>query len=146
MKVGVQLPEVEWVARWPRLRETARTAEEIGLDSIWVGDHLLYRGDGLPARAPWESWTTLAAIAAVTSRVEIGPLVAATSFHNPAMLAKQAATLDEVSRILKISDGVMRHLATRRPTRYTGTGEKRDAVEAAAPAVLPEEEEQSDGG
>jgi alkanesulfonate monooxygenase SsuD/methylene tetrahydromethanopterin reductase-like flavin-dependent oxidoreductase (luciferase family) len=97
LKVGVQLPEVEWVARWPQLREMARAAEEVGLDSIWVGDHLLYRGDGLPARAPWESWTTLAAIAAVTDRVQLGPLVAATSFHNPALLAKQAATLDEIS-------------------------------------------------
>jgi len=97
MKVGVQLPEVEWVARWPQLREMALTAEEIGLDSIWVGDHLLYRGDGLPSRGPWEAWTTLAAIAAVTDRIELGPLVAAASFHNPAMLAKQAATLDEIS-------------------------------------------------
>ncbi|MEP6808253.1 MAG: LLM class flavin-dependent oxidoreductase [Chloroflexota bacterium] len=97
MKVGVQLPEVEWVARWPQLRELARTAEGIGLDSVWVGDHLLYRGDGRPTRGPWESWTTLAAIAAVTERVELGPLVASTSFHNPAMLAKQAATLDEIS-------------------------------------------------
>ena len=72
-------------------------AERIGLDSIWVGDHLLYRGDGRPARGPWEVWSILAAIAAVTERVEIGPLVASTSFHNPAMLAKKAATIDEIS-------------------------------------------------
>ena len=49
LKVGVQLPEVERVVRWPELAEMARTAEGIGLDSIWVGDHLLYRE---PDRAP----------------------------------------------------------------------------------------------
>jgi len=97
MKVGVQLPEVEYVARWPELRDMVRVAEEIGLDSVWVGDHLLYRDDGMPSRGPWEAWTTLAAIAAITDRVQIGPLVAATSFHNPALLAKKAATLDEIS-------------------------------------------------
>ena len=97
MKIGIQLPEVERVVRWPELREMAVTAERIGLDSIWVGDHLLYRGDGSPARGPWEAWSTLAALAAVTERVEIGPLVASTSFHNPAMLAKKAATIDEIS-------------------------------------------------
>ena len=97
MKIGVQLPEVERVVAWAELREMAITAERIGLDSIWVGDHLLYRGDGRPARGPWEAWSTLAALAAVTERVELGPLVASTSFHNPAMLAKKAATIDEIS-------------------------------------------------
>ncbi len=97
LKVGVQLPEVEYVASWPQQREMALIAEDIGLDSVWVGDHLLYRDDGRPTRAPWEAWTTLAALAAVTSRLQIGPLVAATSFHAPAMIAKKAATIDEIS-------------------------------------------------
>lgn len=97
LKVGVQLPEVEYVASWPEQRAMALAAEEIGLDSVWVGDHLLYRGDGLPDRGPWDAWSTLAALAAVTERVELGPLVAATSFHNPALLAKKAATVDEIS-------------------------------------------------
>ncbi len=97
MKIGVQLPEVERVVPWSELRDMVRAAEGIGLDSIWVGDHLLYRDDGQPARGPWEAWSTLAAIAAITERVEIGPLVAATSFHNPAIIAKKAATIDEIS-------------------------------------------------
>ena len=96
LKVGVQLPEVEYVVRWPQLREMAVTAEEVGFDSLWVGDHLLYRRP-LDVVGPWEAWSTLAALAAVTSKVELGPLVACTSFHNPAMLAKKAATVDEIS-------------------------------------------------
>ena len=96
LKVGVQLPEVEYEPRWTDLAEMARIAEDIGLDSVWVGDHYLYRQpDG--ARGPWEAWTQLAAIAAVTSRVEIGPLVASTSFHQPGVLAKLAMTVEEIS-------------------------------------------------
>lgn len=97
MKVGVQLPEVEREVRWPGLRDMARTAEQAGFDSLWVGDHLLFRDPGLSPRAPWEAWSVLAALAAVTERIELGPLVACTSFHNPAMLAKKAAAIDEIS-------------------------------------------------
>ena len=74
----------------------ARAAEEAGFDSIWLGDHLLYDlPDG--SRGPWEVWTALAGLAAVTERVELGPFVASTSFHAPAMLAKLAATVDAIS-------------------------------------------------
>jgi probable F420-dependent oxidoreductase len=97
MKVGVQLPEVEREVRWPELAAMARAAEECGFDSIWVGDHLLYRGDGRPERGPWDCWTTLAALAGVTERVELGPLVACTAFHPPGILARQAAAVDELS-------------------------------------------------
>ncbi|GAA1986005.1 LLM class F420-dependent oxidoreductase [Terrabacter lapilli] len=97
VKVGVQLPEVERRVEWPELVTMARTAEDVGLDSVWLGDHLLYDLPGGVARGPWEAWTSLAALAAVTTRVELGPLVASTSFHAPAMLAKMAATVDAIS-------------------------------------------------
>jgi alkanesulfonate monooxygenase SsuD/methylene tetrahydromethanopterin reductase-like flavin-dependent oxidoreductase (luciferase family) len=98
MRVGVQLPEVERDVRWPEYLALARAAEEVGLDSIWLGDHLLYRGDGREERGPWEAWTLLAALAAVTDRVRLGPLVACASFHPPGLIAKMAATIDEISR------------------------------------------------
>jgi alkanesulfonate monooxygenase SsuD/methylene tetrahydromethanopterin reductase-like flavin-dependent oxidoreductase (luciferase family) len=95
--VGIQLPEVEREVRWPELRSIARRAEAVGLDSIWLGDHLLYRYASGETRGPWEAWTTLAGLAEATERITIGPLVAATAFHAPFMLAKLAATVDEIS-------------------------------------------------
>lgn len=96
LAVGVQLPEVEREVTWHEMRDMAMAAESVGFDSIWVGDHLLYRGpDGVTG--PWEAWSMLAALAAVTERVQLGPFVASTSFHSPAMLAKKAATVDEIS-------------------------------------------------
>jgi alkanesulfonate monooxygenase SsuD/methylene tetrahydromethanopterin reductase-like flavin-dependent oxidoreductase (luciferase family) len=97
LRVGVQLPEVERDVRWPEYAAMARAAEEVGFDSIWLGDHLLYRGDGREERGPWEAWTMLSALAAVTERVRLGPLVACASFHPPGLIAKMAATIDEVS-------------------------------------------------
>jgi len=99
LKIGVQLPEVEYPCTWPQLAEMARLAEDIGLDSIWLGDHLMYRypDPRQPPRGPFEAWTSLSALAGITSRVELGPLVASTGFHNPAMIAKMAATIDQIS-------------------------------------------------
>jgi len=97
IRVGVQLPEVERIVRRDELAAIARAVEETGFDSVWVGDHLLYRGDGRPERGPWDCWATLAWLAAVTERVELGPLVACTAFHAPGILARQAAAVDELS-------------------------------------------------
>src|SRR5512133_680168 len=96
MRIGVQLPEVERRVSWPEQRAIALAADAAGFDSIWLGDHLLYRGDGRPERGPWEAWTLLAALAAATQRVRLGPLVACAAFHPPGLLAKMAATIDEI--------------------------------------------------
>jgi probable F420-dependent oxidoreductase len=97
LRVGIQLPEVEREVRWPEYVAMARRAEDVGFDTLWLGDHLLYRLADGSARGSWEVWTMLAALAASTSRIRLGPLVASTAFHAPAMLAKLAATVDEVS-------------------------------------------------
>ena len=96
LKVGVQLPEVElwqrgatWHAWRQRPRHSATTRSGSAIISSSAGDRA--------PRGPWEAWTIMAALAAVTERVQIGPLVACTSFHSPTMIAKNAATLDEVS-------------------------------------------------
>jgi alkanesulfonate monooxygenase SsuD/methylene tetrahydromethanopterin reductase-like flavin-dependent oxidoreductase (luciferase family) len=97
LRVGIQLPEVERLVRWPEVMAMARAAEECGFDSVWLGDHLLYRGDGRPERGPWEAWTMLSALAASTERVTLGPLVACTAFHPPGLIAKMAATIADIS-------------------------------------------------
>jgi len=97
LHLGVQLPEVERYVDWREYAAMARAAEEVGLDSVWVGDHLLYRDDGREERGPWDAWTLLAAIAAVTTRVRIGPLVACTAFASAGMLARKAAAVQAVS-------------------------------------------------
>jgi alkanesulfonate monooxygenase SsuD/methylene tetrahydromethanopterin reductase-like flavin-dependent oxidoreductase (luciferase family) len=97
LDVGVQLPEVERVVGWRELLEIATTAEACGYASVWLGDHMLYRGDGRAERGPWDCWTVLAAIAGSTGRVKLGPLVASTAFHPPGLIARMAAAIDEVS-------------------------------------------------
>lgn len=82
---------------WAEILALARQAEAGGADSLWVCDHFLYRPGDRPEAGYHEPWTLLAAVAASTSTVELGPLVLATSFRSPGLLAKMAATLDAVS-------------------------------------------------
>src|ERR1035437_7575598 len=97
LKVGVQLPEIERRLAWPELALMIRRIEELGFDSIWVGDHFLYHMADGSAEAPLDAWSVLAAAGAMTSRVRLGPLVTPVGFYNPAVLAKKAATVDEIS-------------------------------------------------
>jgi probable F420-dependent oxidoreductase len=84
--------------RYETIRAVVQQAEAGGFDSIWLADHLLYRDPGEPTRGIWECWTLLSALAEATQRIELGPLVLCNSFRDPAILAKMATTLDEVSQ------------------------------------------------
>ena len=114
MRLGLMLPLGAGAlgegrpVRWADLREMARTAEAVGVDTLFLPDHLLFRksppgnlmlvsmAEG-KHRGIWESWTIMSALGEATSRIHFGPLVACTGFRNPAILAKMADTLDEVS-------------------------------------------------
>ena len=102
MKIGLVLPLVEgWppqhTASYAEIRALAVGAEASGFDSVWLSDHLLFARPGYPVTGAWEAWTILSAIADATTRVELGTMVISIGFRNPALLAKMAATLDEVS-------------------------------------------------
>ncbi len=101
-KVGVFVPHWEnavtsTAIRWQELLAFAKRAEEVGFDSIWLPDHLLFRFPGYPPQGGWDAWSLMAGLAAATNRMEIATLVACTSFRNPALIAKMADTIDEIS-------------------------------------------------
>jgi probable F420-dependent oxidoreductase len=101
MKIGMVLPmnnsdgAEPWT--WPTVRKLARLAEDGGIDSLWVYDHLVFRFPDEPEDGIHEAWTVLAAVAAATARAELGTIVLGTGFRPPALTAKMAATLDEIA-------------------------------------------------
>lgn len=103
MRIGVTVPLAYGDlqdGRAPTFAETvafARLAEQVELDSIWVYDHLIFRFPDEPEEGLHEAWTTLTGLAALVPRVELGALVMCSSFRNAGLLAKMAATLDDLS-------------------------------------------------
>lgn len=102
MKIGVHLPFSERQMQgvtpgWRDIVGIAQRAEDVGFDSLWIADHLLFRFEGIEPRGGWECLSLLSALAASTKRVELGTLVVCTSFRNPALLAKMFDTIEEIS-------------------------------------------------
>src|SRR5205085_6393864 len=93
MHFGLTLPQIK--RSWAEARDAAVEFDRLGFDSVWVCDHLY--GVPLPTLPIFEAWSELAAVAAVTERVELGTLVTPPFFRNPAVFAKQVATVDHIA-------------------------------------------------
>ncbi len=93
VRFGVTLPQIK--RTWAEARDAAGEFDRLGFDSVWVCDHLY--GVPMPNLPILEAWSELAAVAAVTERVELGTLVTPPFFRNPAVLAKQVATIDQIA-------------------------------------------------
>ena len=86
------------VPRWTEMAEMGKLAEDVGFDSLWLTDHLIYHLEGEEKpRGIWEAWSFLSALAAVTERVELGTVVLAMGWRNPALLAKMCDAVEEIS-------------------------------------------------
>jgi alkanesulfonate monooxygenase SsuD/methylene tetrahydromethanopterin reductase-like flavin-dependent oxidoreductase (luciferase family) len=83
--------------KWRDLHQMANRAEEVGFDSFWIPDHLIFKNPDQPVHGPWECWSLLSALAATTSRMELGTAVTCVGFRSPGLLAKMADTVDEIS-------------------------------------------------
>ena len=102
LKIGIMLPESERemagaTAGWSDFLAMAQRTEELGFDSLWFADHLLMQVEGYEKQGAWECWSMLSAFAAATDRIELAPLVSCTAYRNPALTAKMAETVDEIS-------------------------------------------------
>ncbi|MCA9861192.1 MAG: LLM class flavin-dependent oxidoreductase, partial [Thermomicrobiales bacterium] len=100
--VGLIITTVEdrdrdWILSWPEIKELVVLGESVGFDSVWIPDHLIHEPEGVERYGIWEAWSLISALAAVTSRIRIGPHVLCTGWRNPAMIAKMADTVDEIS-------------------------------------------------
>jgi F420-dependent oxidoreductase-like protein len=129
-----------WIQQtgWPELRAAVLAAEAAGFDDLWVDDHLL-SDEGAWPDPKLEGWTTLAAVAAVTSRARIGHMVTANTLRNPGLVAKMATTVDEISggrAILGLGAGWFEREHAAFGFEFGGSvGERLDRLAEAVPLI-----------
>ncbi len=120
---GVTLPQIK--RPWAAAAEAARGFEKLGFDSLWVCDHLY--GPQSPQLPILEAWSMVAAVAAITERVQIGTLVTPAGMRNPAQLGKVVASVDNIAggRIVAgLGGGWMAREFTDFDMPFLGTGER----------------------
>jgi alkanesulfonate monooxygenase SsuD/methylene tetrahydromethanopterin reductase-like flavin-dependent oxidoreductase (luciferase family) len=83
--------------RFQDMLQMTQTAEQLGYDAVWIPDHFIVDAPPTPLRGVWEGWTTLAALAAATSKITLGVFVTCLGWRNPGIVAKMAENLDEIS-------------------------------------------------
>ncbi|CAN5667789.1 hypothetical protein BH09ACT7_BH09ACT7_30940 [soil metagenome] len=93
LDIGVFVPQVGFT--YPQILHRAQRCEALGIRSLWLYDHLY--GPGVPAAPSLEAWTVASALLGATERLRVGHLVLCNQFRHPALLAKMATTLDQVS-------------------------------------------------
>lgn len=94
-KIAIQI-EPMWGFEFREIRTIAEACERSGWDALWVSDHIFLGGDAVD-RNCYEAWTLLAALAPVTNTLRLGTLVTCNSYRHPALLAKMAAGIDDMT-------------------------------------------------
>ncbi|MEE9281993.1 MAG: LLM class F420-dependent oxidoreductase [Myxococcota bacterium] len=135
---------------WSEVLELARHVEATGWDGIWYADHFM--PNAADTSGPWnEAWTVLSALAAAVPRIRIGPLVTGNTYRHPAVLAKMAATVDQISEgrlVLGLGSGWQENEHAAYGIPFYTTGDRLRRLEEACQVIrslFSEEKSDFDG-